>query len=179
MREPVPARPSRVVIALGVAGAFAGPSVGLAVAPELRLAWRASPSVSVALLAAGPGFGARVSGTEGAANVRQELALLEVALEPQTRGSLSWFVDAGGGAYHLYASGDATPPYTSGHDDVWAALLSAGVGLRLRVTRAASIVADVREVLALPRPVVLFAAEQVATSMHPGTLGGLSLAVDL
>jgi hypothetical protein len=133
----------------------------------------------VGVAAAGPGFGGRVTAAEGNASVRQELALAQVVFEPPTSGALSAFGTLGAGAYHLYASGDAAAPFTSGHDEAWAALLAAGVGARLRVAGAASIVLDVREVLALPQPVVDFAGTQVASAMHPGTLGSLSLAVDL
>jgi hypothetical protein len=128
---------------------------------------------------AGPAYGARVSAFEGTASVRQELALLEVAFDPPTRGPVGFFVAAGGGVYHLDASGQAVSPYTSGEDAVWSALLGAGAGLRLRLSSAASLVLDARELVALPRPVVAFAAHRVAATMQPGTLGGLSLAVEL
>jgi hypothetical protein len=179
LHEPPPRRSPHVGLALGVAGAFAGPDVGMAIAPELRLAWYATTAWSVGVVAVGPGFGARVTATEGTANVRQELALGEVAFESAPAGVASAFVSLGAGAYHLYASGDASPPYTSGHDDAWSALFAAGAGLRVRITGAASVVVDAREVLALPRPVVVFASERVAAAMHPGTLAALSLAVDL
>jgi hypothetical protein len=179
LHEPPPRRSSHVGVALGVAGAFAGPDVGTAVAPALRAAWYATPAWSFGVLAVGPGFGAHVSAAEGTANVRQELALGEVAFESAPAGVASVFVSLGAGAYHLYASGDAVPPYTSGHDDAWSALLAAGIGLRVHITGATSVVVDAREVLALPRPVVVFASERVAAAMHPGTLGALSLAVDL
>lgn len=179
VREPPRMRPVHVAIALGVAGAFAGPDVGMAVAPELRVAWHATPWWSIGVLAAGPGFGGRVNAVEGNASVRQELALGEVAFDPPTRGPFSGFVALGAGTYHLEASGNATPPFTSRQQDAWAALLAGGVGLRVRLSSSASVVVDVRELFALPRPVVLFASEQVATAMHPGTLGGLTMAVDL
>jgi hypothetical protein len=170
---------SRVVLGVGVAAAFAGPDVGMAVAPEVRVAWRASDMWSLGLIAAGPGFGGRVVGVEGSATVRQELALIEVAFEPPTGGPVRAFLAAGAGAYHLYASGDATSGFVGHGDDAWAALGAAGGGVRVRLAGAASVVLDVRELLALPRPVLVFGAERVAASMHPGTLGGLSLAVDL
>jgi hypothetical protein len=179
LHEPPPRRSPHVGLALGVAGAFAGPDLGVAVAPALQVSWYPTPSWSFGVLGVGPGFGARVTAAEGSANVRQELALAEVAFESGPAGVASFFVSLGAGAYHLYATGDAAPPYTSGSDDAWSALLAAGAGLRVRVSGAASVVVDAREVLALPRPVVVFASERVAAAMHPGTLGALSLAVDL
>jgi hypothetical protein len=174
-----PARPAHVGLSLGVSGAFAGPDVGMAVAPVLRVAWLAAPAWSVGVVAAGPAFGGKVTASQGNASVRQELALAEVALEPPSRGLFSALIDLGAGAYHLEASGNAAPPFTSAQDGAWAALVSGGAGARLRFSGSASLVLDVREVFAFPRPVVAFAAEHVATSMHPGTLGSLSLAVDL
>ena len=179
LHEPPPRRSPHVGLALGVAGAFSGPDVGMAVAPALRVAWYPTPAWSAGVLAVGPGFGARIHAPEGTANVRQELALAEVTFEPAPEGVASFSVSLGAGAYHLYASGDASPPYTSGHDDAWSALLAAGVGLRVRISGATSFVVDAREMLALPRPVVVFASERVAAAMHPGTLGAVSLAVDL
>jgi hypothetical protein len=179
LRGPLPDHPHRVRLALGVAGAFGGPDVGVAVAPELHVAWVPVRPWSIGVVAVGPGFGAHVTAAEGTANLRQELALAEVALEPPAAGVVSGSVALGAGAYHLSATGDAAPPYTSGHDDAWSALLSAGASLRVHLSGTASMVLDAREVVALPRPVVLFAAQRVAATMHPGTLGGVSLAVDL
>jgi hypothetical protein len=53
------------------------------------------------------------------------------------------------------------------------------MGLRWRMSPAASLVIDARELLALPRPIVEFANERVAAAMHPGTLAAVSLSVDL
>ncbi|HEY8089835.1 MAG TPA: hypothetical protein VIF09_18370 [Polyangiaceae bacterium] len=179
IREPSAGRTAHVGVAVGVAGLFAGPDVGLAVAPELRVAWRATPAWSIGGVVAGPGFGGRVTGTQGNANIRQELALAEVALEPPTSGPLSALLALGAGAYHFEATGNAAVPFTSGQQGAWSALLAGGADARLRVSAAASIVLEVRELFTLPRPVVAFAGQRVATSMHPGTLGSLSLAVDL
>jgi hypothetical protein len=179
MRETHARRSPHLDLALGVAGAFGGPDLGLAVAPALHVAWYPTASWSVGVQGVGPGFGARVTSAEGTANVRQELALAEVAFEPAPASLASFFVSLGAGIYHLDASGDAVPPYTSRRDGAWSALLGAGAGLRIRIAGAASVVVDAREVLALPRPVVVFASERVAAAMHPGTLGAASLAVDL
>ena len=128
-------RPVHVAIALGVAGAFAGPDVGMAVAPELRVAWHATPWWSVGVLAAGPGFGGRVTAAEGNASVRQELAARRGGLRAADAAArFSGFVALGAGAYHLEASGNATPPFTSGQEDAWAALLAGGVGVRVRLS---------------------------------------------
>jgi hypothetical protein len=175
-----PPRPlAPVRLALGAAGSFGGPSVGLAVAPALRVAWRPTPAWSIGALAAGPAYGARASGSEGTAEIRQELALVEAAYEGRLAGPLRAFAMAGAGAYHLYASGNAAAPFTSTQGDAWSALFGLGLGLGLGLAGPASLILEVRELLAAPRPVVAFAADRVATVMSPGTLLSLSLAVEL
>jgi hypothetical protein len=178
VQEVAPAK-TTVSLALGAAATFGGPAAGTGIAPEARLAWRALDSLSIGLLAAGPSFGARVTSAEGSADVRQELALLDGQLEIALAGPLRAFADIGTGGYHLDANGQAAGPYTSGHADAWSALLAAGLGLRARLAGPASVVLDLRELVALPRPVVVFAGDRVASFMSPGTLAGLFLAVEL
>ncbi len=166
-------------LGLGIAGVWAGPDLGAAVAPELRIAWRPRPEWSVGLLAAGPAFGARVAASEGSATARQELALVEAAVEPWSWGPIVPYAAAGGGVYHVATTGYANPPYTNRSGDTWAALIGAGIGARLSLSSAASLVLDVRELFALPRPVIAFAGQDVAVSMRPGTLAALLLSVSL
>ena len=177
VREPPAPEGATVDVALGVAGAFAGPDVGLAVAPELRVAWRPSRTWSIAVLGALPAFGARVAASQGNATVRQELAIVEAAFEPALVDWIRPYVAAGAGGYHLDATGYASAPYTSGSADAWSALLAAGIGARLRLTGSTWLAFDVRELVALPRPVVAFAGDNVAVAMRPGTLAGMTLAV--
>lgn len=166
-------------LSLGIAAAWSGPDLGASVAPELRIAWRPGPAWSVGLLAAGPAFGARVSASEGSATARQELALVEAAIQPWSWGPIVPYAAAGGGVYHVATTGYANPPYTSRSVDTWAALIGAGIGARLPLSSAASLVLDVRELFAVPRPVITFAGQDVAVSMRPGTLAALLLSVSL
>jgi hypothetical protein len=172
-------RPLPFEIGMGIAGVSGGPQLGIAVAPELRIGWRAHSLASVAVLAAGPAFGARVTASEGSAAIRQELVIAEVAVEPWPRGPLRPYVAAGGGFYHLAAMGYAAPPYTSGGDELWSALVAAGFGARIPLTAATSLVLDARELFALPRPVMAFAGQEVAVSMRPGTAVTMTLSVGL
>jgi hypothetical protein len=168
-----------VDLALGIAGVWGGPDLGLAVAPELRVAWRPSSPWSIGILGAGPAFGARVSASEGSATVRQELALMETAVEPWSRGPILPYAAAGVGVYHLVTTGYANVPYTSRSGDSWFALFAAGIGARVSLSSTASLVLDARELFALPRPVIAFAGQEVAVSMRPGTLAALLLSVSL
>jgi hypothetical protein len=181
-REALQAPPTALAplrLSLGAAAAFGGSAVGMAVAPELRIAWRPSVAWSLGLLAAGPAFGARASGSEGSAEIRQELALVELAYELRVATPLRAFLAAGAGAYHLVASGNASSPFTSGQGDAWAALVGVGLGLEVDLVGPASLVLDAHELFAAPQPVIAFAADHVATVMSPGTLLSLSLAVEL
>jgi hypothetical protein len=179
--EPQPP-PPRVGFAFGVLGGYAGPDVAPSAGPQLRVVWHATRAWSVGLLGATTPFGGDAPvRSQGTASLRQDLGLFELGFELPTDAPVHFLASAGIGVYHLYASGDANTGagFRSLRDDAWTALGALGTGLRWRLTSAASLVVDVRELLALPRPVVVFAGERVAATMHPGTLGGLSLAVDL
>jgi len=179
--EPSPeaAAPAPFSVALGAAGAFGGPDVGLAVAPMLRVAWRPAARWELAVLGAGPALGARVGAREGSATVRQELALVEATFDPLRADPVQPYLAAGAGVYHLDATGYASAPFTSGQGDAWAALVGAGLGARLRLARSASLALDARELVAMPRPVLSFAGQSVGVSMRPGTLASVSLVVEL
>lgn len=177
VRQPEAPERGTFDVALGVAGAFAGPDVGLALAPELRVAWRPLQKWSIALLGAVPAFGARVTAAQGSASVRQELGLVEGAFEPDLVDWIRLYVTAGAGAYHLDATGFANAPYTSGGASSWSALVAAGLGARRCLAGSTWLALDVRELVAFPRPVISFAGETVAVAMRPGTLAGLTLAV--
>jgi hypothetical protein len=179
IREPAPSAPPRIGFAFGVVGIYAGPDVGPALGPALRATWHATRAWSVSALASTVFGGDVPTHAEGTAMLRQDIGLIELGFEQPADAPVHLLASAGVGAYHLFASGNATAPYVSLQDDSWTALVAAGAGLRWRLTSAASLVVDARELLALPRPVVQFASERVAAAMHPGTLAALSLAVDL
>jgi hypothetical protein len=179
IREPAPSAPPRIGFAVGVLGIYAGPDVGPALGPALRATWHATRAWSVGALGSTVFGGDVPAHAEGTAMLRQDFGLVEVAFEQQTDSPLHLFASAGGGVYHLFASGNANAPYVSLKDDAWTALFAGGAGIRWRLTSAASLVVDLRELLAAPRPVVQFASERAALIMRPGTLAALSLAVDL
>ncbi len=180
IREPAPPTAPRLGLAFGVVGVYAGPDVAPAVGPALRVTWHATPTWSLGVFGASAMFGGDVAPRlEGTASLRQDLGLLEIGFEYPANAAMHLLASAGMGAYHLYARGNANAGFTSLHDDTWTGLGAVGVGVRWRVASAASVVVDARELLALPRPVVEFASERVASAMRPGTLAAISLAVDL
>jgi len=169
----------RVVLGLGVAAAFASPDVGLAVAPALRVAWRAGRLWVLRAAAVGPAFGGRVQAPEGDATIRQEMGLFELAFDPRTAGPVEAYAALGAGAYHIDERGNAAAPFAGAHDEAWSALLSAGGGIRFRLSRVLSLELGSHLLLTMPRPVVVFGSERRAAIMHPGALGTLGVAVEL
>jgi len=171
----------RVGVRLGMAGIYTGPDIGPALAPEVLVLWHASSIVGIGVFGAATVSGGAISThQEGAAKVSTQIALIDVSAELPTAGALRAVLSGGLGAYHLLASatGETARGFVGGDDDVWVGLAAAGAGMRWRITPLVSIVIDVRELLTLPRPVVRFGTEAVAEAMHPGTLAGVSAAMD-
>jgi hypothetical protein len=180
IREPAAASSPRFGFAIGVAGLIAGPDVGPAAGPALRVTWRPAPAWTVGLFGASTSFGGDIAARpEGSASTRQDLGLLEFGWEYAATAALHVQICVGGGAYHVVATGDASAGFVSLRDDTWTGLGAGGMGLRWRMSPAASLVIDARELLAFPRPIVEFANERVAAAMRPGTLAAVSLSVDL
>jgi hypothetical protein len=179
IRETGTAAPPRIGFAFGVVGVYAGPSLGPGLGPALRASWHVTRVWSVGGLASTVFGGDVPAHVEGTASLRQDIGLVEVGFEQPTDAPIHVLASAGVGAYHLDATGNANLPYQSLHSESWSALAAVGVGARWRLTSAASLVIDARELLTFPRPVIQFATDRVAGVMHPGTLAAVSLAVDL
>jgi hypothetical protein len=180
IREPSSTSSPRIAFALGVAGVVAGPDIGPAVGPALRVAWRPAPAWTIGLFGASTSFGGDIAArSQGSASTRQDLGLLEVAWEYAATAALRVQACVGAGGYHVVVAGDANAGYQSLHDDTWTGLGALGAGVRWRMSPASSLVLDARGLYAVPRPIVQFLNERVASAMQPGTLAAISLAVDL
>jgi hypothetical protein len=180
IREPSATSSPRIGFALGVAGLVAGPDLGPAAGPALRVAWRPAPAWSIGLFGASTSFGGDIGPrAEGSASTRQDLGLIEVAWEYAATATLHVQACLGAGAYHLLVTGDPNAGFVKLQDDKWTGLGALGAGLRWRMSPAASLVLDARALYALPRPVVEFVNDRVASAMNPGALAAVSLAVDL
>jgi hypothetical protein len=180
--ETLAAGPPLVGLRLGVAGVYAGPDIGPSLAPELRVLWHASSVVDIGAFGAATVSGGAIGPREqGAAKIGSQIALIDASAELPVAGALRAFFSGGAGAYHLVATptGETARGYVGRADDVWVAVVAIGAGTQWRITPLLSIVIDVRELLTLPRPVVRFGGESVAEAMHPGTLAGVSMAMDL
>jgi hypothetical protein len=133
-------------------------------------------ALAVRLTLAGPGFRGSLENAAGTAIVRQELARLELVYLPEIGPRwLAPMVSLGGGPYHLYVRGTATPPYQSASDDVWAALFAAGLGLGARIGPHAAVVIDGHAIFTAPRAAVAIGNERVATAGAPSLLTSLQL----
>jgi hypothetical protein len=98
----------------------------------------------------GPAFGANLENTKGTAFVRQELAMIEIVYAP-SHSWLSPLASLGAGGYHLYTSGQPSDPHNQpSTDDVWSALVDAGVGLGARLGANAALALEVHAFVAEP-----------------------------
>ena len=165
-------------VAVGAGAALLGSFDGLgpAVLPAVDLWIALHPSVAARVTFAGPGFRGGLENAAGTALVRQELAKIELVWLPSVGTSwLAPMVSVGAGPYHLHVRGTATPPFRAASDDVWAALLDAGVGLAGRMSPRAAIVLDAHAIVTTPRAAVAIGDAQVASAGAPSLFTSLQL----
>jgi hypothetical protein len=161
---------------LGVIHSFDG--IGPAFLPVLGFSYRLGPALIAAVRAGGPAFAADLQAQGGTIAVRQGLAALELAYEfALPSPTLRPFVVGAVGAYHLDVVGAATPPYQGESDDLFAVMVAAGPGARLRLGERVALLADVRLLFLAPQPVVRAAEQTVATMSRPSLFGQLAIDV--
>jgi hypothetical protein len=184
-REAIPVAPQpqaaeqHVFVGIGIAALFGSAEVGLAAAPELHVAWRASGMWFVRAVAAGPAFGGRAQSAQESATVRQELALIELDREFLIGRLASASASIGAGGYHIDARIDGPTAFVPAGGDAWTVIGAAGAGVSIHLSSSASIILGGRLLAALRRPVIFLASERVATAMRPGFLGEVTLLVGL
>jgi hypothetical protein len=166
---------SRVSIDAGVAVLASTEGLGAAFAPTLSAWIPLAAGLALRPRVAAPAFGAGLTNAIGTASTHQELATLELAWAPWD-GVLVPFVAAGGGAYHLHVDGTASASgYHDASDDAWAAALSGGLGVFVRVAPAVALALDARALELAPHPIVAIGNERVAAAGAPSVLGSASL----
>jgi hypothetical protein len=177
--KPLPKRPPAAAepgpptwsIAAG-AGLLGGPGgIRMGAAPALALSRRLLGPWSVEALVSGPFLGT-VFDRAGRAAVDQEVGVLRVRLDG--RPTVAFGV-VGAGVYRLGVSGHADPGYSSTSDDIWCALMLAGVGANLPVVDQLSFRVETDLAVTIPRPQVLFAGHAAAHTGLPLLLAALSL----
>lgn len=159
-----------LVLEAGGGMLYAPDGVGPAGCPALRLsfAWRQGFGLRFGVV--GPAIGPALQSPLGTATVRQELASLEAFYAFDIHPSLIPVVSLGGGAYHLHASGAPVPPYVGASGEVWAGLLTAGVGGAYRLTDRAALTLDMRGLSTAPRPVITLAGRELGSAGRPSIL---------
>lgn len=126
-------RRTRFLVGASGVGLVGGGFEGLAFAPALRLGMLRD-RLSLAFTFIGPSSLLRADARGGQARIGQSFALLEAAFVVVPR--LPWFrVHVGTGVYRLVARGEALDPsLVEARDHHVAALLDAGLGLRIPIT---------------------------------------------
>jgi len=152
--------------------------IGPAGAPQLRLALGTDGGWTGRVTFLGPALGARPSGPQGSARVRQELATLELAYAPPVDWA-GWtpVLWVGAGPYHLHATGELLPGHQGTSDDVWAAALLAGAGVGYRFTDEVAALADVAALLTSPRAEVTLFGDVIGRAGRPSLQSSLGVVV--
>jgi hypothetical protein len=165
-----------VAVGAGAALLASFDGLGPVVLPAVDLWIALNASLAMRVTLAGPGFRGGLENAAGTALVRQELAKIELVWLPAVGPTwLAPMVSVGAGPYHLHVRGTATPPFRPASDDVWAALLDAGVGLAGRMSPRAAIVIDAHAVVTTPRAAVAIGDAQVASAGAPSLFTSLQL----
>jgi hypothetical protein len=169
------------------AGAGAGSSVFVELGPALvqsglGSAWGLSLCAGLGWrdwFAAGwlalPALGGEVSAAAGKAELRNEIAGLELGRRWRVGGRARPFVALGGGAYHLRVSGKDVEPFAPATEGLITPFAAAGAGLGMRVARHWELQADLRAVFLKTTPLVRIGAEEAARAGRPVLVAGVGV----
>lgn len=121
---------------------------------------------------------AEVTDELGHASVGEVMLALVLSYEPWPSWSISPFAHLGGGAFLLWATGDASVQASSRSDTAAALLVLASLGVRMSLTQALSLTASCDAMFTVPHLNVYFAKETVASVGLPILAPQLGLAYD-
>ena len=155
---------------LGVLHSFGG--VGPAVLPILGLSYLPGGPLALALEGGVTAFAPRIDAPMGRISARQEFVSFDLvyALASNPRGVRPIAV-LGAGAYHLDITGTASAPYEGRTGRLWAAMVAFGGGADIPLGPRVSLIAALHAVLALPKPIIRAAGEEVGNIGRPSFLG--------
>ncbi|WP_437945550.1 hypothetical protein WME98_32195 [Sorangium sp. So ce296] len=155
------------------------PPIGGGAGAQIGAHYRVDESLRLGLLLGGPLFGAEFRGGGGAAQVRQELALLRASwnLAPAAAGPhWEWGPLLGIGAYHLQATGDVTLPLVGRSEGFFFFAADVGLSAQFFFLPSVSLGFELTCLTLLPRPVIAV-DEARSAPLIAQALGALSLGV--
>ncbi|XYH97370.1 hypothetical protein ACMHYB_58040 [Sorangium sp. So ce1128] len=153
------------------------PPVGGGVGVQIGARYRLDERLRLGLLLGGPLVGAEFRAEGGAAQVRQELALLRASwnLGQAAAGRRwEWGPLLGIGAYHLQATGKVELPLVGRSEEFFSFAADAGLSVEYFFHPSVSLGVELTCLALLPRPVIAVEAERSAPLIAQA-LGTLSL----
>jgi len=155
-----------------------GDRFGVALGPQLGIAYRVLPWFELSLQLAGPIAGARLTTTAGYARIYQELAWLEARLFALRAGGFELAFALGGGAYFMQASAEVAAPLLARDDQIWSWSITGGVHAGYQLSSRWMLGLGLRAIAWLPRVGVAVANESALVD-EPAFVAGLGLAFGL
>jgi hypothetical protein len=159
----------------GVAALASLEGIGPAFSPIVRAVVQPMPEIGIRLSAAGLGTGSSLETPEGSALVTQDFGLIELTLTPNAEGAMRALFSIGAGAYHVRAQGSASLPFEASKQEVWTAVLDAGIGARASANRHFAISLEVHGLFSSTTPMVRIAGAEVGRAGRPTMLASLTL----
>ena len=138
--------------------------------PILRASWGGVHGWGVRLAAAGMGSDASLRAAVGSAQIRQQLATVEIVRGFRAGRLVQPVASLGGGAYGMRVEGVGQPGATGLTTDSWSALATAGGGVVLPLASHVAIAADAHLLLAVPYNAVRFGSVEAGNAGWPALL---------
>ena len=137
--------------------------------PIIRAGWRGHRWAG-RVTVGGLGTDAELRASSGSAQIRQELAVLEVVRSFRAHGRLQPFVSAGAGALRARVEGSGAATYTGVTTTSWSGLATAGGGLAVPLVAHVALAVDGQVMLACPYTRVRFPTVEAANVAWPALL---------
>jgi len=138
--------------------------------PIVRASWGGAQGWGVRLAAAGFGSEASLHAPLGSAQIRQQLATVEIVRGFRAGHLVQPVASLGAGAYRARIEGVAAPGSMGVTTDSWSALVTAGAGVMLPVASHVALAADAHVLLALPYTAVRFGTVEAGNTGWPSLL---------
>lgn len=174
-----PPRPVR--LALGATAVHTPSGVGPALGPSGWVAVPLATNLDTRVWVRAPLLAPTLTGRGGIAHIRSEALGLDACGIVDVGPRLRSFAAAGLGLHRLVVNGAARDLSTLGREDnVVSAMLAAGVGAALSLTRRIALAIEGHAALLAPRPVIRSWGQELATAGRPflGVTLGISVALD-